>query len=67
MTDVKIKVDNTVDNHNVKMYNQNGKLSDGVGLSKLINSYSKEIATDNITDVTTTDILLLLDLSYLSL
>ena len=49
MSDIKIKVDNTRDKSDIQLYNQNGKMTDGVALSKLINSYSKEISSDNIT------------------
>ena len=49
MADLKVKVDNTRDKKDVQLYNQNGKLTDSVALSKLINSYSKEISSDKIT------------------
>ena len=45
MSDIKLKVDNTNDRRDVQLYNQNGKLTDNVALSKLINSYSKEISS----------------------
>ena len=49
MSDLKIKVDNDIDTHNVKLFNQTGKLTDGVAFSKRLDSYSKEISSDNIT------------------
>ena len=49
MSDMKIKVDNQRDKNDIQLYNQNGKLTDNYALSKLINSYSKEISSDNIT------------------
>ena len=49
MSDVKIKIDNTRDTHDIQLYNQNGKLTDSVALSKMINSYSREISSDKIT------------------
>lgn len=49
MTDIKLKVDNDRDNNDVQLYNQNGRLTDCVALSKVINSYSKEISSDTIT------------------
>ena len=49
MSDVKIKVDNQKDKKDIQLYNQNGKLTDSIALSKLINSYSKEISSDTIT------------------
>lgn len=49
MTDLKVKVDNTREKRDIQLYNQNGKLTDNVALSKLINSYSKEISSDTIT------------------
>ena len=49
MSDVKVKVDNQRDKKDIQLYNQNGKLTDSVALSKLINSYSKEISSDTIT------------------
>ena len=49
MSDIKIKVDNQKDKKDIQLYNQNGKLTDSVALSKLINSYSKEISSDTIT------------------
>ena len=49
MSDIKIKVDNQRDKKDVQYYNQNGKLTDNFALSKLLNSYSKEISSDTIT------------------
>ncbi|MBR1985026.1 MAG: hypothetical protein IKA31_04720 [Clostridia bacterium] len=49
MSDMKIKVDNQRNKRDIQLYNQNGKLTDNFALSKLINSYSKEISSDNIT------------------
>ena len=49
MADLKIKVDNQRDKKDIQLYNQNGRVTDCVALSKLINSYSKEISSDTIT------------------
>lgn len=49
MADLKLKVDNQRDKRDIQLYNQNGKLSDSYALSKLINSYAKEISSDSIT------------------
>lgn len=49
MSDIKIKQDNKRFNIDSKIYNQNGKLNDGVALAKLIDSHAKEIESDNIT------------------
>ena len=49
MSDLKIKVDNKVDGNDNQIYNQVGKITDSVALSKLLNSYSNEITTDKIT------------------
>jgi hypothetical protein len=49
MSDLKIKVDNQREKNDIQLYNQNGKLTDSVALSKIINSYSKEISSDTIT------------------
>lgn len=48
MSDIKVKVDNQRDKKDIQLYNQNGRITDGVALSKLLNSYSKEISSDNI-------------------
>ena len=49
MTDLKVKYDNSGVGNDIQLYNQNGKLTDSVALSKLMLSYSKEIESDNIT------------------
>jgi len=49
MSDIKIKYDNSLNDIDTHIYNQNGKLNDSVALSKLLDSYSKEIQSDNIT------------------
>ena len=49
MSDIKLKVDNQVNKKDIQLYNQNGKLTDNFALSRLINSYAKEISGDNIT------------------
>lgn len=49
MSDLKIKVDNTLYGNDIQIYNQNGKLTEGSAFSKLLNSYAKEISTDNVT------------------
>lgn len=49
IADLKIKVDNDRDKRDIQLYNQNGRLTDNVALSKLLNSYSKEISSNNIT------------------
>ena len=49
MGDLKIKNDNNNYGIDTQMYNQNGKLTDSMALSKLMNSYAEEISTDNIT------------------
>ena len=49
MTDLKIKYDNTQVSQDSQYYNQNGKLTDSVALSKLMLGYSKEIESDTIT------------------
>ena len=49
MADLKIKYDNSIDGNNTKLYNQNGKYTDGVALSKSILSYKNEIESDTIT------------------
>lgn len=48
MDDIKIKVDNQRTKKDINVYNQNGKITDNFALSKLLNSYSKEISSDNI-------------------
>lgn len=49
MNDLKIKYDNTAKGNETLLYNQNGKLTDSVALSKLMDSYSKEVEHPNIT------------------
>lgn len=49
MSDLKIKLDNDADRYDTHLYNQNGKLTDSVALSKMLLSYTKEIESDNIT------------------
>ena len=49
MSDMKIKYDNTNSGNDIKLYNQNGRYTDGVALSKLLLSYKNEIVSDNIT------------------
>ena len=49
MADLKVKYDNKSVGRDSKLYNQNGKLNDSVGLSKMLLSHSKEIDSENIT------------------
>ena len=49
MGDIKVKQDNENNTQDIKLYNQNGKLNDSVALSKMIDSYSKEITNPTIT------------------
>lgn len=49
MNDLKVKYDNTAKGNETLLYNQNGKLTDSVALSKLMDSYSKEVERPNIT------------------
>ena len=49
MSDIKVKLDNEIQGKDIQLYNQNGKITDSVALSKLLLSYSKEIQSDNIT------------------
>lgn len=49
MSDIKIKIDNQRSTKDIQLYNQNGRLVDSVALSKLLNSYSREISSDKIT------------------
>lgn len=49
MGDIKIKVDNERTKRDVKLYNQNGRLNDNYTLSKLMNSYAKEISSNKVT------------------
>lgn len=49
MNDLKVKQDNENNNNDIQLYNQNGKLNDSVALSKMVDSYSKEITNPTIT------------------
>ena len=49
MSDLKIEIDNQRSTKDMQLYNQNGKLTDSVALSKILNSYSREISSDKIT------------------
>ena len=49
MSDLKVKQDNENNNNDIQLYNQNGKLNDSVALSKMVDSYSKEITHPTIT------------------
>lgn len=49
MYDIKIKYDNSAMGNDSKLYNQNGKYTDGVALSKLLLSYKDEVESDTIT------------------
>jgi len=48
MTDLKVVLDNNEENKHTHLYNQNGKLTDTLAFSKLINSYKTEIESENI-------------------
>ena len=49
MSDIKMKVDNDKNENDTNLYNQNGKLIDSGAVSKLINSYSQSISSNEIT------------------
>ena len=49
MSDLKIEIDNQRSTKDIQLYNQNGKLTDSVALSKILNSYSREISSNNVT------------------
>lgn len=49
MADLKVKVDNQIAQNDTQLYNQNGKFIDSVAISKLINSHSVEISSNEIT------------------
>jgi len=49
MSDLKIEIDNQRSTKDIQLYNQNGKLTDSVALSKMLNSYSREISSNKIT------------------
>ena len=54
MSDIKVKIDNQKNGKDIQLYNQNGKLTGSNALSKLLNSYSKEISSNTITKYYTT-------------
>lgn len=49
MTELKVKVDNDNVGENTHLFNQNGKLTDSVAFSKVVNSYVKEVSSETIT------------------
>lgn len=49
MSDLKIEIDNQRSTKDMQLYNQNGRLTDSVALSKILNSYSREISSNKIT------------------
>ena len=49
MSDIKIKQDNRQESRDIKLYNQNGKLTDSNAFSKQLLSYAKEVETKTIT------------------
>lgn len=49
MSDLKVLANNNQSTNDIQIYNQTGKLTDSVALSKLINSYAEEITSENIT------------------
>ena len=49
MSDIKVKVDNELETKDVDLYNQTGKQTDSVALSKLLDTHSTEISSDTIT------------------
>ena len=49
MSNLKIKYDNHAFGNDSKLYNQNGKYTDGVALSRSLLSYKNEIESDTIT------------------
>lgn len=49
MSDLKIEIDNQRSTKDIQLYNQNGRLVDSVALSKILNSYSREISSNKIT------------------
>ena len=53
MSEIKIKYNNNGIGNDTQLYNQTGKLNDGVALSKLILSYVDQIESDNITKFAT--------------
>ena len=54
MSDLKIKIDNHQEKNDIQLYNQNGRLTDSMALSKLLNSHAKDISSDSITKYFTT-------------
>jgi len=48
MSDIKIKVDNDLNENDTSLFNQNGKLIDSSAISKLINSHSVAISSNEI-------------------
>ena len=48
MSDIKIKVDNNLNENDTSLFNQNGKLIDSSAISKLINSHSVAISSNEI-------------------
>ena len=49
MSDIKVKVDNELETKDTDLYNQTGKQTDSVALSKLLDTHSTEISSDTIT------------------
>lgn len=48
MTDLKVKTENDRDYHDIKLFNQNGKLIDSYAVSKLINGYAQSVSSNEI-------------------
>lgn len=48
MSDLVVKTDNDKDSNDTQLYNQNGKLVDSKAVSKLINSHTQEISSEEI-------------------
>ena len=49
MGDVKINYENHIKDRDIQLYNQNGKFTDSVALSKMLLSYSDELTSNSIT------------------
>lgn len=49
MSDIKIKIDNELETKDVDLYNQTGKQTDSVALSKLLDTHSTDISSNTIT------------------
>ena len=49
MSDIKVKIDNELETKDIDLYNQTGKQTDSVALSKLLDTHSTEISSDTIT------------------